>query len=68
MSDDLQGQQQDDLAQLRYELAKTIENAPDFQDCKTAMDIYRRLLELGREVSLREELAEACNASIRLQC
>lgn len=56
MRDDLLGQQQDELARLRYELAKTLEGADDFQGCKTAMGVYRRLLELDEEHSLRNEL------------
>lgn len=58
MSDDL-GQQQDDLARLRYELAKSLECADDFQQCNSAMDVYRRLLDLGQEGPLREELTRS---------
>lgn len=57
MSDDLLGQQQDDIARLRYELAKTIEGAPDYQSGTIGgLDVYRRAIELGQEGALREEL------------
>ena len=47
------GAQQDWLQGIRYEQARAIESTPAFQGCKTTLDVYCRILELGGEPALR---------------
>jgi hypothetical protein len=61
--DDILGQQQDELARQRYELAKVIESAPEFAGCKTAFDVFRRVLDLHGEDALRPLLNSSLTRS-----
>jgi len=49
--DDVLGRQQDNLATLRYELAKLCEGSEDYRECRTVFDVCRKTLELyGEEI------------------
>lgn len=56
--DDVLGAQQDWLARLRYEMVKAVEGSAEFKDCKTVLDVFRRLLELEGEEVFRQRRAE----------
>src|SRR5579872_2143546 len=55
--DDILGAHQDALARLRYDLVKAVEGHKDFENCKTVLAVFRRLLELEGEEVFRQRRA-----------
>jgi hypothetical protein len=54
--DDLVGAQQDNNARLRYDMVREVEGNPDFQGCRTVLDVHTRELELSGEERMRMSL------------
>jgi hypothetical protein len=56
--EDALGRMQDDLARLRYDLVRGREGSEDFRDCRTNMDVHRRVLELKGEAAFARSVEE----------
>jgi hypothetical protein len=56
--DDLLGQQQDEIAGMRYLLSQLGADGPEFNGCRTPFDYFQRSMELGRVEPLRDALTQ----------